>query len=215
MFRRNWLALMLVRTALRDGLATPACAENEGQDDLDKATQLKVTAETLDDLNEVIDRLDTALEKGLDKDNTKFAEQLLVSSLMQRGTMFATAVFNVPSRIRSAACARCSSASLRSPICSAPWSSMTKLWEAQLLDRQAASRCRWATRARPAGHCRRSSMRRMPRPNKRPRPTHCAAPSQTDEDKRLEDLNRAVELQPKKPDYLRLRGQLLVQQGEI
>ena len=60
-------------------------AENEGQEDLDKATQLKVTAQSLDDLNEVVDRLETALEKGLDKENTKFAEQLLVASLLQRG----------------------------------------------------------------------------------------------------------------------------------
>src|SRR5688572_28565889 len=45
-------------------------AENEGLEDLDKATQLKVTAESLDDLNEVVDRLETALEKGLDDENT-------------------------------------------------------------------------------------------------------------------------------------------------
>src|SRR6476659_11002294 len=73
----------------------PAIAVNEGQDDLDKATQLKVTAESLDDLGEVIDHLDTALEKGLDKDNTNFAQQMLVSSLVQRGQLYAAAVFNV------------------------------------------------------------------------------------------------------------------------
>src|SRR5262249_28752018 len=48
------------------------------------------------DLGEVIDHVDTALEKGLDKDNKKFADQLLVSSLLQRGQLFAAAVFNVP-----------------------------------------------------------------------------------------------------------------------
>src|SRR5690242_7652522 len=75
--------------------AQAARAENEGQDDLDKATQLKVTAESLDDLGEVVDHLDTALEKGLDKENTKFARQMLVSSLLQRGQLYAAAVFNV------------------------------------------------------------------------------------------------------------------------
>src|SRR3954470_21407247 len=75
--------------------AIPALAGNEGQDDLDKATQLKVTAESLDDLGEVVDHLDTALEKGLDKENTTFAKQMLVSSLLQRGQLYAAAVFNV------------------------------------------------------------------------------------------------------------------------
>src|SRR5215467_11827796 len=84
-----------VCSLLLTALAVPAIAENEGQEDLDKATQLKVTAETLDDLGEVIDHVDTALEKGLDKENTKFANQLLTSSLLQRGQLFAAAVFNV------------------------------------------------------------------------------------------------------------------------
>ncbi|HEX5471975.1 MAG TPA: hypothetical protein VFW73_08815, partial [Lacipirellulaceae bacterium] len=79
-------------------LVAPVAAENEGQADLDKATQMKVTAETLDDLGEVIDHADTAMEKGLDKDNTKFARQLLEASLMQRGQLFAAAVFNIPAQ---------------------------------------------------------------------------------------------------------------------
>src|SRR5215216_2765066 len=79
-------------------IAAPVVAENEGQADLDKATQLKVTAENLDDLGEVIDHVDTALEKGLDKENAKFAEQLLAGSLLQRGQLFASAVFNVPAQ---------------------------------------------------------------------------------------------------------------------
>src|SRR4051812_40926736 len=79
-------------------MASRGVAENEGQEDLDKATQLKVTAETLDDLNEVVDHADSALEKGLGADNKKFAEQLLISSLLQRGQLFAGAVFNVPAK---------------------------------------------------------------------------------------------------------------------
>src|SRR3954451_23949436 len=79
-------------------VASSAFAENEGQADLDKATQLKVSAENLEDLGEVIDHVDTALDKGLDKENTKFAQQLLMASLLQRGQLFATAVFNVPAQ---------------------------------------------------------------------------------------------------------------------
>src|SRR3954469_14543761 len=85
-------------TFLLAALASSAFAENEGQADLDKATQLKVSAENLEDLGEVIDHVDTALDKGLDKENTKFAQQLLMASLLQRGQLFATAVFNVPAQ---------------------------------------------------------------------------------------------------------------------
>ena len=64
-----------------DDAAAVETPGNPGQADLDKATQLKVTAEGLGDLNEVVDKLDSAIEKGLDKDNKAFAEQLLISDL--------------------------------------------------------------------------------------------------------------------------------------
>ena len=66
--------------------------------DLDKATQLKVTAENAGRPERGRRPADSAFEKGLDKDNKKFAEQLLVSSLLQRGQLFAAAVFNVPAQ---------------------------------------------------------------------------------------------------------------------
>src|SRR5438270_6999167 len=94
MFLSRWFYLW-TGCFLLAAFVAPAFAGNEGQKDLDKATQLKVTAETLDDLGEVIDHVDTALEKGLDKENKKFAQQLLISSLLQRGQLFSAAVFNV------------------------------------------------------------------------------------------------------------------------
>jgi hypothetical protein len=107
MFRTHWLSLCSCLFLLA-AIVAPVSAENEGQADLDKATQLKVAAENLDDLGEVIDHLDTALEKGLDKENTKFAQQLLVASLLQRGR-YSTYL----PRIRSAEFARCNSGSSR------------------------------------------------------------------------------------------------------
>src|SRR3954453_16220314 len=94
MFRTHALRFCLC-SLLVSALVTPVLADNEGQDDLDKATQLKVAAENLEDLGEVIDHVDTAIEKGLDKENTKYAQQLLMASLLQRGQLFASAVFNV------------------------------------------------------------------------------------------------------------------------
>lgn len=75
------------------GTAT-ASGENAGQDDLDAAAQLKVTAETLPDLNDVVDKLDSAIEKGLDQDNQAFADQLLISALLQRATVLSSAVLD-------------------------------------------------------------------------------------------------------------------------
>ncbi len=73
--------------------SAPVRAANEGQEELDKATQAKLTASTLSDLGEVIRLCDKALEKGLDEGNTKFANQLLASTLIQRGSAAASAIF--------------------------------------------------------------------------------------------------------------------------
>ena len=70
--------------------------ENAGQADLDQATQLKVTADGLADLNTVIDKLDSAIEKGLDNDNQDFAKQLLTSTLLQRATLLSAVLLDKP-----------------------------------------------------------------------------------------------------------------------
>ncbi|HEY2882651.1 MAG TPA: tetratricopeptide repeat protein [Pirellulales bacterium] len=65
-------------------LESTAWAENEGLDDLDQASDKKVKAESLEDLNPVIDLCESALNKGLDATNTAFANNLLASTLMER-----------------------------------------------------------------------------------------------------------------------------------
>ena len=67
-------------------------AENEGLDDLDRATELKLTYSTLTDLGEVIRLSESALEKGLDEDNTRFATQLLASTRVKRGSIIAETI---------------------------------------------------------------------------------------------------------------------------
>jgi len=64
-------------------------AENEGLEDLDRATEAKLTFRTLNDLGQVIRLCESALEKGLDEDNTRFAEQMLASTRIQRGSAIA------------------------------------------------------------------------------------------------------------------------------
>ena len=60
-----------------------ARAENEGQADLDKATELQIAAETLGELEQVIKLAESALAKGLDKGQTEFAKKMLGATLYQ------------------------------------------------------------------------------------------------------------------------------------
>jgi len=67
--------------------------ENAGQDDLDKATALKMMAKSPKQLQNVIDLCDSAIKKGLNKENTAFARQMQNSTLMQRAMMYSAPIF--------------------------------------------------------------------------------------------------------------------------
>jgi tetratricopeptide (TPR) repeat protein len=81
-------------------LASPLAAQNEGQADLDKATELQLTAESLSDMEKVIALAEGALKKGLDKGQAEFARQLLAATLFQHANRSAEAIFgqSPPSR---------------------------------------------------------------------------------------------------------------------
>ena len=68
-------------------------AANEGQADLDKATELQLSAETLADLEKVIELAEGALKKGLDKGQTDFAKQVLAATLYQHANRLSAAIF--------------------------------------------------------------------------------------------------------------------------
>ncbi|HYO24345.1 MAG TPA: tetratricopeptide repeat protein [Lacipirellulaceae bacterium] len=78
------------------GSVSFARAEGEGQADLDEALRVKITAEGLRDLNQVIELLEKSLEKGLDVESSDFAEQMLSESLLQRATELGAVVESVP-----------------------------------------------------------------------------------------------------------------------
>lgn len=71
-------------------------AEGNGQEDLDKALRIKVTAQNLRDLNHVIELLESAIDKGLDVENSDFAESLLAESLLERASELTAVVRGVP-----------------------------------------------------------------------------------------------------------------------
>jgi tetratricopeptide (TPR) repeat protein len=70
--------------------------ENPGQDLLDKATEVKLSAENVADLNEVIKLCQDAMRAGLDENGTKFANELLASTLTQRAELICTELFERP-----------------------------------------------------------------------------------------------------------------------
>lgn len=74
--------------------AARARAENEGQSDLDLSIATKLRADNITDLSEVIRLCESALKKGLNEDNTGFANQLLSSTRIQRGSRIANDVLN-------------------------------------------------------------------------------------------------------------------------
>lgn len=78
------------------GATSPAWAEGNGQADLDEALRVKVLAEGLSDLNKVIELLESALDKGLDVENSDFAEQVLSESLFERASQLTTVLQGLP-----------------------------------------------------------------------------------------------------------------------
>jgi tetratricopeptide (TPR) repeat protein len=71
-----------------------AFAASKGQDDLDKATEAKLSVATLGDLGEVIRLTESALKKGLDATNTEFATKLLAATYLQRAQEISKQMFD-------------------------------------------------------------------------------------------------------------------------
>jgi tetratricopeptide (TPR) repeat protein len=194
MFRRSLFVRCVVLFTLT-AVAASVRAENEGQ-------------EKLDDLAEVIEHLDEAMEKGLDAENQEIAKQMLVSTLMQRGSMFAAAVFNVPQQdpqrgmrlmqLRSWALTDLQRAvELDDKLVDAQLQ-IGKLQSLPLGDTNAARRAFTQVVKSEAAT-----------PEQKAEAYVLRSGVQTKDEKRLEDLNKAVELLPEKAEYLRVRGQYL------
>lgn len=91
MFAR-W-TLLLVTLLCSVGWPVAALAANEGQEELDRAIEARLSANNLRELGTVIGLCQTALDKGLDEENTVFCKKLLASTLLQRASMVSNAIF--------------------------------------------------------------------------------------------------------------------------
>ena len=71
-----------------------ARADDPGQEDLDQAMDANPKARTVKDMGDVIRLCEAAKKKGLSKENAKFADSLLASTLYRRGMTVAEALFD-------------------------------------------------------------------------------------------------------------------------
>ena len=95
----GWQHRILAAAALLAALIAhvPARGEGLGQPDLDEALSIKIAADgSLRELNQVIELLERALDKGLDLENSDFAEQLLGESLLERATQIGAVIESLP-----------------------------------------------------------------------------------------------------------------------
>ena len=184
-------------------------AENAGLDDLDEATTLKVTTEGLSDVNQVVDLLDSAIDKGLDPDNLDFAEQMLMSTLIQRARALSAAILNRP---------------LPNPRHDPRWIQVRQFaltdlhraleiesnqWEAHLYIGKLQSLPLGDIRAARRAFTRMIDAEGVPDRELADAYALRGATRQNEPEKQLQDFTKAVELSPGKPDYIRVRAEAL------
>ncbi len=182
---------------------------NAGQEALDKATELKLTAKTISDLGEVVRLCRTALEKGLDEANTEFARTMLAATLIQRGTAIADAVLEgSPLEPRMAQFRRLALSDLEAAVGIAADQPEALLLIARL-------------NLLPAGDTKRARevldqaiAVEQGDPQTRAKARITRAGLEDDNEKRLDDLNEAVRLAPGDPVAVRARGLVHADMGK-
>ena len=90
----NHLAILASLILLLVAAGHPAYADGPGQADLDEATLKKLTAQNMADLEKAIELCESALEKGLDDENTKYAEGLLTACLYEHASRLSRLIFD-------------------------------------------------------------------------------------------------------------------------
>ncbi len=174
--------------------------ENAGQEKLDQATEIKLSAETAGDLNDAITLCQEALEAGLDEDNTKFANALLTSTLTQRADLVCAELFETP--IRPARARRLVQMAL------SDLQQTLKIDAEQSLAQYLLGRL-YAHLGQPDKAL--AAVNEAVRlsaddPPIRAQALMIRANLQSDPDKRQADFDQAVKLMPREPDVFRFRG---------
>lgn len=66
----------------------------DGTADFEKATELKLSAKTVRDLDRVVSLCESAIEKGLDEQSEQFCRQMMVDSLFEYGRQFGARILS-------------------------------------------------------------------------------------------------------------------------
>ncbi len=187
----------------------PLRAQQDGQDDLVKARELKLEAKTLTDLGEVIRRCESALQKGLDPDSAEQANLLLSATLIQRGSQVARMVFEDRSDPKWPTFRQRALEDLERAVKLDPKQPEAHFRIAQL-------------HLLPGGDAKRAAeaLDRSIEVNQQDSPLKAQAlliraALQKDPAKKLADLDQAARAAPGDPSPLRARGMLYAQQGKF
>ncbi len=179
-----------------------------GQEDLDKATQLRLKVKSLADLEQVIRLCRSALEKGLDEAGTDYAKTLLASTLIQRGAAVAKAVLETPYHPRLEPFRQSALNDLETAVAILPNQAEALVFIAQLHllpggdAKRAAKALNDALAVTDAEPATRSTALRL------------RAGVQEDPQKQLADLNEAIRLTPDSVEAIRDRGLVYVELGQ-
>jgi len=86
-------------TAVSEPTSAPATAGDQpGQKDLDDAIEAKLSARTLDDYGRVLELCKKAIDKGLDAEGRKFADELYTGTLVDRAGMLVDVIYDSAGR---------------------------------------------------------------------------------------------------------------------
>lgn len=189
-------------------VAQAAHAADPGQEDLDKAVDAQVAANSEADLGEVIKLCESAIEKGLSEENKTFANQLLASSLTLRGELYSNAIFNPPGdqrwqRLRTMALADLDRAVELAPATAQTYVNIARLQALPDGDRKKAVEA-----------LNKAIELKDDNPKLMLRAFVMRAELTEDNAQRLADLNAAAELDPKDTDVLQIRGAYYLDQKE-
>ena len=209
MCKHSFPVLSSLAVVLLISTVTIAQEKKEGQPLLDQATKLKLDAKSFDDLEKVADLCEEAIQKGLDKENDLFARQLMSASLFDRASrLCAPALTNPPDRrwdaMRDLAMADLDRLLKYSPRFGDALVLVARL---QLLPRGDRQKAVNATKL---------ALEVFAEDKEKLAGVYVLrAQLQDDPDKRLADLNKAVELDPDNVDILQQRVFSLIQSDKM
>lgn len=197
----------------------PAAAddpENPGITELNQAIEMKLDADDLQDLNEVVDLLDGAIEKGLDAENSDFAEEMLVATLLQRAASFSQVVLSQPIadprrdprwiQVRQYALTDLQRVVALDPKQTQAWLLLGRLQSLPLGSPSEARRALTQV-IRLAEEAAKDPEMETPEASVIAQAYALRGATQKDGASRLADFNKAIELDPDKEEYLLLRAQ--------